>query len=169
LKTTKRNVRVWFAVLLVSISIAALCAVWAVPPGGPAGSQTPGEVCLQRYFGCTSECKRELDGGWSTQKEYTACFNSCVNSYNACSKKGSPATSGAVAAPGQSQPPTKQGPNPTATPRKLPIKGPPHRLGPSPSPSATAEPILLAKPAKPTPTPGEQHNHRPHMRMGGHN
>jgi hypothetical protein len=149
MKTIKRNTRIWFAVLL--ISAAALCATWAVPPGGPGGNPSQ-DLCWEKFSGCTAECKREWEGGWVTEKEFAADVRGCFDRFLACERK-KPAIGGAGTAPGQSQPPNKQGPTPTTTPRKLPIKGPPRRLGPSPSPSATAKPILLDKPARPTPSP----------------
>jgi hypothetical protein len=158
-KTLKGSVRVWLTFLLISSGF--VCAIWADsrdPWGRKPGEGASG--CESWFQGCVAGCIAMYGTGGS--KGGDACGTACNNGLNKCLKTPNPATAGVGVNPTQSQPPNKQGPNPTATPRRLPIKGPPHRLGPSPNPSATAKPILLAKPASPTPSP------KPTPRKGEH-
>jgi hypothetical protein len=95
---------------------------------------------------CMGWCDQHRKAGKSRED----CYKGCITYWL---KNGSDA-------------PNAVGPNPTPspTPRKYPIKGPPHKLGPnsSPTPSATAKPILLDRSASPTPGP------KPTPKKSGH-
>ena len=157
MKTIKRSFRVWFAAVLF-ISAGALCSIWALgilPP-------IPAQDCLDNYKACINHCATDLGPGENTYD----CNSACGAGLGIClGKINSPGVG--AGAPGQNLPPNAVNPisSPSPTPRRNPIKGPPHRLGPSPSP--TSNPILLAKPTSPTPSPssgpkkhGSSHGHQ---------
>jgi hypothetical protein len=115
--------------------LGVLLLVWT-PPISTAREKITTD---QGYVNCVAWCKAHR----KTDKGIIACNDACWTYW---SKNGSDAPTS-----------NKAGANPTPTPtppRKYPVKGPPRKLGPtsSPTPSATAKPILLAKP-KTTPTP----------------
>ena len=109
--------------------LGVLLLIWASPTSTAREKITTNQGIATCCLWCDKHNK--------TEKSRKACYDGCFKYWL---KNGSDAPSNAV------------GPNPTATPRQLPIEGPPRRLGLSPTPSATAKPILLDKP-KPTPSP----------------
>jgi hypothetical protein len=197
MKTLPYSVRVWFAVLLFSAGALCLRAVWAEPIGS-MGPQQQVDNCGADYSDCAGECNKQWESGKFVASELGDCSDVCLVNYITCLSKIRKASKDGASAPLQSPPPNQVGPNstPTPTPGKHPIGSPiiqssppnelgfnptssptprrhptrpPKRLGASPTPSATAHPILLAKPAKPTPTPkptpkqnDQHHNHSHH-------
>ena len=159
MKTLPRSIRVWFTVLL--FSAATVCAIWATtydPWGRKPGEGAGG--CLKWLGGCNAGCVSQYGDNYSARAQ--ACFSSCGRGYDNCIRTPNVVRGGAGTL-GQSQPPNQVGPNSSPTPRRYPIKGPPHRLGPSPTPSA----ILLDKSAKPTPTPKSTPKKNSHSHHSG--
>ena len=162
MKTLPRSIRVWFAVLL--FSAATVCAIWAAaidPWGRKPGDGAEG--CFKWLGGCNAGCVSQYGNNYSASAQ--TCFTGCGNGYDKCIRTPNVSRVGAAGTIGQTPPPNKAGPNSSPTPRRYPIKGPPHRLGPSPTPSA----ILLDKSAKSTPTPkptpkqsDHDHSHHSH-------
>jgi hypothetical protein len=146
------SVRLWLTVVLVSAGLVS--AILAVAPGGPGGTVVGAtfDDCWKSFGSCNSKCTRQYKYGNGLARD--GCYRDCEDALYKCFSRSSPASVGG-GTPGQNLPPNAvnpiSSPSPSATPRKYPIKGPPRKLGPSPSP--TAHPILLAKPTSPTPSP----------------
>jgi hypothetical protein len=172
MKTINSGLRVWLAVLLVSVG--AVCAIWALPPPPTGGNASHFDDCWAALGRCNDKCTRQFRYPGANGLARQQCYSDCDAAFDACSKRTAAKAGGATV--GQSPPPNAQGPNPNPTPTPtnptgLPITGspPPNAqgpnpiaspfptrapiFGPKPSPSPTANPILFDRPAQPTPTP----------------
>ena len=165
MKTLKRGIRVWFAVLVISLGALCLRTIRAQQPIGPSGGNNDKyDDCWAALGRCNNRCTSQFRRPGSNGLALQQCYSNCDNAYDACSKRAAPAAAGA-GAPGRTLPPNAQGPQPTPNPTPtnpigVPItkNPPPNATGPNPSPSPTGNPILFDRPAQPTPSPTPKHH-----------